>query len=91
MTKKLELIVFGEVIGVNFRAMAKTKAKDRNIRGYVINMDNGKVKIEAEGEDDDLKTFILWIKSNPGYSKVTDTMTRWGTFENEFNDFEIRI
>lgn len=56
--------------GVSFRAAAQKKAKSLGLKGYVKNLEDGNVFIEAEGEERDVKRFIIWCHMGPELSKV---------------------
>ena len=56
--------------GVFYRAFAKEKADEWNIKGFVRNEPNGDVYIEAEAEEDVLYKFIKLCNMGPGRAKV---------------------
>ena len=62
--------VSGRVQGVGFRWNAAREAKDLGIKGFIQNLFDGSVYIEAEGTADQLNIFIEWCKSSPGSSFV---------------------
>ena len=66
------LTITGRVQGVGFRASAKDKAKQLGIKGYVKNMSNGAVYMEAEGTEQDLGDFIAWCRKGPAMAFVDD-------------------
>ena len=65
MIRKARLRIQGEVQGVFFRASTREKAKELDIKGFVENLDDGGVFIEAEGEEPNLKEFIRWCHRGP--------------------------
>lgn len=68
--KHFKIIVSGKVQGVFYRACAKEKADEWNIKGFVRNEPNGDVYIEAEAEEDVLYKFIKWCNMGPARAKV---------------------
>ncbi len=68
--KHFKIIVSGKVQGVFYRACAKEKADEWNIKGFVRNQPNGDVYIEAEAEEDVLYKFIKWCNMGPARAKV---------------------
>jgi acylphosphatase len=68
--KSVQLAVIGRVQGVGFRYYAIMKAKEFNISGFVKNMPDESVFIEAEGEEGDLDQFILWCEKGPVSARV---------------------
>jgi acylphosphatase len=62
--------VTGHVQGVGFRWSAVREAGICGIKGFVKNMSNGSVYIEAEGSVRQLSTFVEWCKKGPGFGYV---------------------
>jgi len=58
--------VTGMVQGVGFRRSAAREAWKRGITGYVKNMADGSVYIEAEGAREQLDEFSAWCRRGPG-------------------------
>ncbi|MBS4058371.1 MAG: acylphosphatase [Bacteroidetes bacterium] len=68
----LSLNVVGRVQGVGFRAMTQRKATELGLVGFVQNLPDGSVMIEAEGPVEQLSELIQWCRRNPGWSRVSD-------------------
>jgi len=62
--------VTGMVQGVGFRWNAAREAWKRGITGYVKNLPDGSVYIEAEGEREQLDNFAEWCSKGPGFGFV---------------------
>jgi acylphosphatase len=77
MEEKLlyKIHVMGYVQGVGFRWRAVREAGIHGITGFVKNLSDGSVYIEAEGSRNQLKDFLDWCKKGPGYveSVTVDT------------------
>lgn len=56
--KHLNIRIYGFVQGVFFRLTAKKEADKLNVTGFVTNMPDGSVYIEAEGEEENLDKFV---------------------------------
>ncbi len=69
--KAVTLRIFGRVQGVGFRYYTQKKAQELNITGYVRNMPDGSVYIEAEGDPDVLEQFVLWCETGPDWARVS--------------------
>jgi len=87
--KRVKLLISGRVQGVGFRFNAKRKAKKLRVKGWVKNLDNGKMKAVVEGEEKDLEKLIEWVKKGPFTAKVTDTDIEFEDYKGEFNKFKI--
>jgi len=74
MDKKLlyKIRITGQVQGVGFRWRAAHEAWNTGIKGFVKNMPDGSVYIEAEGFADQLNAFIVWCRKGPGTGFVDD-------------------
>lgn len=68
--KRVLIILFGRVQMVGFRYSTLQKAKQFKITGSVKNIRDGTVEIEAQGEDDQIQSFIEWSKEGPPYAIV---------------------
>jgi acylphosphatase len=68
MEEKLlyKIHVRGRVQGVGFRYSTIRAARNHGITGYVKNMPDGSVYIEAEGSGKQLKSFVDWCLKGPG-------------------------
>jgi acylphosphatase len=71
----LRIHVKGYVQGVGFRWNAAMEARSLGITGFVKNLDDGSVYIEAEGRKQQLDIFVEWCRSGPGRSRVKSVET----------------
>jgi acylphosphatase len=78
------------VQGVGFRRAARDQARYMGIKGFVKNMSNGSVYIEAEGENDTMALFVRWCRQGPPYGSVEEVKTEDGTWKG-FSTFETRF
>lgn len=67
MDQKLlyKIYVTGHVQGVGFRWSAANEARNMGLNGFVKNLSDGRVYIEAEGSVKQLDTFVDWCKRGP--------------------------
>jgi len=65
-----KIIISGEVQGVGFRYFAQRSAARHQIRGYVRNLEDGRVEALAEGPAKAVEEFKLDLAAGPSYSKV---------------------
>ena len=72
MDEKLlyKIHITGHVQGVGFRWSAANEARNRNIKGYVKNLSDGSVYLEAEGSLIQLNIFVDWCKKGPAFGSV---------------------
>ncbi|MFO8068259.1 MAG: acylphosphatase [Bacteroidales bacterium] len=90
MSKKaVQISVKGKVQGVGYRYFAQKSAENSNVKGFVKNMPDGSVFIEAEGEEKDVDTFIDYCKAGPNWARVTDIVVNDSAISN-YSGFEVR-
>lgn len=83
------LTVQGIVQGVGFRYFTQRVALNYGISGFVKNLQNGDVFIEATGVQSKLNLFIEEIKVGNRYSDVRNVKIEFDSIEKDFNDFKI--
>jgi len=79
----------GRVQRVGYREHVYDEAFERNISGYVRNLENGEVEIVAEGSEEDLREFINAINIIQRPIAVKSFTIRWEEATGEYADFEI--
>jgi len=84
MKRHLSILVSGRVQGVFFRASAKAKADEFGILGFVQNLPDGNVYIEAEGTDENLDRFKTWCSQGPPRAQVEQVEIK----EGELKDYK---
>ena len=70
MESRIKIYVFGLVQGVFFRSTTRKTARKLGLRGYVKNLPNGSVFIEAEGLEDKLYELLEFSKKGPKHARV---------------------
>jgi len=79
----------GRVQRVGYREHVYNETFERNISGYVKNLDNGEVEIVAEGSEEDLQDLIDEINIIRRPIAVRSFTVRWEEATGEYADFEI--
>ena len=88
MLQTIEINVSGRVQGVFYRQSTKEKAVELGIKGKVMNLDNGNVKIIATGTKEQLNKLIDWCKTGPPKARVTHVDVRELSLQS-FENFSI--
>jgi len=84
------IMIHGRVQGVGFRYAARKVAYQFGIKGFVKNLKDGGVYIEAEGEEASIAEYIKWCHTGPFRADVQSVSVRDGQNES-FNDFIITM
>jgi acylphosphatase len=91
MHARVHILVEGLVQGVGFRWFVLRRAEAAGIKGWVKNLYNGKVEIEAEADRSLLEEFIKEIKVGPRSAHVTNLRIEWKENKPQESDgFEVR-
>lgn len=83
-----KITLSGRVQGVAFRKYAYQAAKKFKISGFVKNLDNGSVYLEAEGQKDQIEQLIKWCHQGSPFSKVEKVEVKDGD-PHHYPNFEI--
>ncbi|GAA4275428.1 acylphosphatase [Aquimarina mytili] len=70
MIKHYNIIVSGKVQGVWYRKSTLDKAQELGVTGFVKNLPNGDVYIEAEGDQNQLQLLVDWCHIGPKFANV---------------------
>ncbi len=87
------MIVEGLVQGVGFRWFVGRHAESLGLRGYVSNLYNGSVEIEAVGERGLIEELIKQVKVGPRSAHVSNLKLEWiedHKRADHYTHFEIR-
>ncbi len=90
MKKHINIKIYGQVQGVNFRYWAQVRAKEIGIVGLVRNEPDGTVYIEAEGENKLLKNFLTCCQQGPRWAKVSRAKHQLSSQLKGYEDFIIQ-
>jgi len=87
----VQVIVYGYVQGVFFRAFASRRATELGLTGYVRNLPDGEaVEVNAEGDRKKLQELIDYLKVGPPAAKVERVETNWFEYTGSYSHFSIR-
>ncbi len=68
--RRARAIVTGRVQGVSFRASTATEAKRLGLAGWVRNLVDGSVEVEAEGATAVVAALLTWCEHGPPDARV---------------------
>ena len=86
----VQATVYGHVQGVFFRAFTARRAKELGLSGYVRNLPEGAVEVQAEGERKQIEELINYLKVGPPAAKVERVATNWSEYTGSYSDFNIK-
>jgi len=89
--KRAHIVYSGHVQGVGFRYTAQDIATGVGLKGWVKNLEDGRVEIVVEGKEEDIKGFLDKISKGQLGRYIIDTELSWGRPAKEFDGFDIRF
>lgn len=84
MKKSVRLYITGTVQGVFFRMFVKQNAEKLNVKGFVRNLEDGRIEVFAEGDIDNVKKMVELCKAGPKHSQIRNVEIK----EERFQDFK---
>jgi len=66
-----KFIISGVVQGVGFRFFVQRSSARHQVRGYVRNLEDGRVEVLAEGDDKAVEAFRLDLGAGPRHAEVS--------------------
>jgi len=90
MGKRLSLMISGQVQGVSFRVKTIKRARGLKLTGFVMNTDDGRVRIVAEGKEKKLELLKEWALIGARYAKVQGVKHKYSDSTDEFDNFIVK-
>ena len=80
----------GRVQGVGFRYTVRQLAHGFDVVGFVRNLDDGRVEMIAEGDEDELNRFLKQIGTSDLAVYIRHETVTWEAARGEFRNFLIQ-
>ena len=87
--KAFKATVSGKVQGVWFRDSTRQEAIKLKVTGWVKNIPGGTVYLEAEGEENNLKSLGRWLHIGSPHSRVDRVDLQWIVPTKNYSTFKV--
>jgi acylphosphatase len=87
--KRIHVFISGKVQGVAFRHHTAKTALSLNLKGWVRNLDDGRVEAVFEGADDPVDAMLSWCRQGPSLARVTHVDAKEEPLSHPYPDFRI--
>lgn len=74
---RARLTISGRVQGVFYRQSTRDKARSLRLSGWVRNLYDGTVEVEAIGPRERVEDLIAWCRQGPPSASVSDVQVEW--------------
>ena len=88
MKKSVRLYIQGTVQGVFFRNFIKENAEKDDVRGFVRNLEDGRIEIFLEGNSDDVNKMIELCNKGPHHAQIKNVEVKPEKFQG-FKNFKV--
>jgi len=88
MKKSIRVYIDGTVQGVFFRSFVKENAERYNVKGFIRNLEDGRVEVFLEGNVDDVNKMVEICKTGPKHSQIKKVDLKEEKFQ-AFKSFKI--
>jgi acylphosphatase len=87
---RVHLLVSGRVQGVWYRQATCDEARALGLRGWVRNVPDGRVEVEAEGEREALGRLLAFCRRGPPRADVDDVEVVWTEHRGDLGPFSVQ-
>ena len=88
MKKSVRLYINGTVQGVFFRIFVKENAERFNVKGFVRNLEDGRIEVFLEGDVNDVNKMVELCKVGPKHAQIKKVDIKPERFQN-FKVFKV--
>ena len=88
MKKALRLRITGSLHSMFFRNFIKQHAESYNVKGFLRNLEDGRIEIFLEGDSSDVDLMSSICKRGPKYAQIRSVEEKLEKFQ-DFHEFKI--
>jgi acylphosphatase len=88
MKKSVRLYITGTVQGVFFRAFIKENAEKYDVKGFVRNLEDGRIEIFFEGDADRVNKMVELCEKGPKHAQIKNIEIKEEKFQG-FKNFKV--
>lgn len=81
MKKSVRLYITGTVQGVFFRMFVKQEAERFNVKGFVRNLEDGRVEVFLEGDSEPVNKMIELCRKGPRHAQIRNVEIKTERFQ----------
>jgi acylphosphatase len=87
---RARILIEGRLQAMNFRYRTQQQAKTLGLTGFVRTLSDGRIEIEAQGEEDNVEKMLAWCQQEPQSSQIKNILYRYDEPNERYSDFNVR-
>lgn len=87
---RARIIIEGRLQGKNFRLKTQEKAQQLGLVGFIRHLSDGRIEIEAQGEESKVEQILIWCQEEPHSSQIRNVLYRYDEPVRGYSDFAVR-
>jgi len=88
MKKSIRIYITGTVQGIFFRNFVKENAERHDVKGFVRNLEDGRIEVFLEGDIDGVRKMIELCKKGPKHAQIRNVEEKSESFQG-FRTFKV--
>ncbi|MFC1975385.1 acylphosphatase [Chloroflexota bacterium] len=91
MTRRVRILIEGRLQAMNFRFRTQQQAQKLGLTGFVRTLSDGRIEIEAQGDEGSIGKILAWCQEEPQSSQIRSILYRYEEKITErYSDFNVR-
>ena len=87
---RIRILIEGRLQAMNFRFRAQQQANKFGLTGFVRGLSDGRIEIEAQGDQADVDKLLTWCQEEPQSSQIRSILYRYDEADEHYGSFEVR-
>jgi acylphosphatase len=88
--KRVRILIEGRLQGMNFRYHTQQQAQKLGLAGFVRNLSDGRIEIDAQGDDESVEEMLAWCQEGPQNAQLKSILFRYDEPNEHLTDFTVR-
>jgi acylphosphatase len=88
--KRVRILVEGRLQGINFRYHTQQQAQKLGLAGFVRNLSDGRIEIDAQGDDESVEKLLTWCQEGSQSAYLKSIFFRYDEPSEHASDFVVR-
>lgn len=88
--KRVRILIEGKLQGANFRYHTQQEAQKLGLAGFVRNLSDGRIEIDAQGDEASVDKMLAWCQEGPQSAQLKSILFRYDEPSEHTTDFIVR-